>query len=141
MKRIWQVFAVLLTLGIALPAAAQVQTGSILVKATDPQNAVMPGVTITISSPVLVSPMVGVTDAGGVYRFPSLAPSTYNVKVELSGFQTLVREGIIVVVGQTTPLELQLKVASVAETCRVVRTRSLTPKRRSRAAIARDTEG
>src|SRR3984885_13987112 len=31
--------------------------------------------------------------------------------------------------------------ASVAETCRVVRTRSLTPRRRSRAAIERETEG
>jgi hypothetical protein len=115
-----QVFAVLAAIALAVPAAAQIQTGSILVKASDPQNAVMPGVTVTISSPVLVSgTMTGVTDAGGVYRFPSLVPGTYNVRVELSGFQTLVREGIIVVVGQTTPLELQLKVAAVAETITV----------------------
>ncbi|MBZ5556712.1 MAG: TonB-dependent receptor [Acidobacteriia bacterium] len=120
MKRMWQLFVLLAALGIALPAAAQVQTGSILVKATDAQNAVIPGVTITISSSVLVSgTTIGVTDAGGVYRFPSLAPGTYNVRLELSGFQTLVREGIIVVVGQTTPLELQLKVAAVAETITV----------------------
>ena len=31
--------------------------------------------------------------------------------------------------------------ASLAETCRVVRTRSLTPRRRSNAAIERETEG
>ena len=49
---------------------------------------VMPGVSITISSPVLVAgSMTGVTDAGGVNRFPSLVPGTYTVKVELSGFQ------------------------------------------------------
>ena len=35
----------------------------------------------------------------------------------------------------------QASPASVAETCRVVRTRSLTPKRRSSAAMARETEG
>jgi hypothetical protein len=119
MKRMWQLFVLLAALGLAFPAAAQVQTGSILVKTSDQQNAVMPGVTVTISSSVLVSTMTGVTDAGGVYRFPSLAPGTYNVRLELSGFQTLVREGIIVVVGQTTPLELQLKVAAVAETITV----------------------
>jgi carboxypeptidase family protein/TonB-dependent receptor-like protein len=120
MKRMWQAFAVLAAIAFAIPAAAQVQTGSILVKAADQQNAVMPGVTVTISSPVLVAgSMVGVTDAGGVYRFPSLVPGTYAVKLDLSGFQTLVREGIIVVVGQTTPLDLQLKVASVAETITV----------------------
>ncbi|MBI3490331.1 MAG: TonB-dependent receptor [Acidobacteria bacterium] len=120
MRRILRVFAVLAAIGVAMPAAAQVQTGSILVKATDQQNAVMPGVIITISSPVLVAgSMTGVTDAGGVYRFPSLVPGTYTVKLDLSGFQTLVREGIIVVVGQTTPLELTLRVASVAETITV----------------------
>ena len=38
------------------PAAAQVQTGSMhAVRTTDEQNAVMPGVAVTISSPVLVS--------------------------------------------------------------------------------------
>ena len=57
----------------------------------------MPGATVTISSPVLVAgSMTGVTDAGGVYRFPSLVPGTYNVKVELQGFQTLTRESIVV---------------------------------------------
>ena len=46
----------------------------------------MPGVAVTITSPVLVAgTMTGVTDAGGVYRFPSLAPGTYSVKLELQG--------------------------------------------------------
>ena len=46
----------------------------------------MPGVTVTISSPVLVAgSMTGVTDAGGVDRFPSLVPGTYAVKLELAG--------------------------------------------------------
>src|SRR5712691_11647294 len=109
-------FCAIVLVGMAHAALAQVQTGSILVKTADEQNAVMPGVTITISSPVLVSgSMTGVTDAGGVYRFPSLAPGTYTVKLELAGFQTLLREGIVVLVGQTTPLDITLKVASVAE--------------------------
>jgi hypothetical protein len=109
-----------LVVGIAAPARAQVQTGSILVRATDQQGAVTPGVTITISSPVLVSgSMTGVTDAGGAYRFPSLVPGTYSVRLELSGFQTLVREGIAVLVGQTTPIDASLKVATLAETVTV----------------------
>ena len=56
---------------LAGQAQAQVQTGSILVKATDEQGAVMPGVTVTISSPVLVAGQTtGVTDAGGVISLP-----------------------------------------------------------------------
>jgi hypothetical protein len=121
MRRILSVVAVLAAIaGIAAPALAQVQTGSILVRALDQQGAVTPGVTITISSPVLVGgSMTGVTDAGGAYRFPSLVPGTYSVKLELSGFQTLVREGIIVLVGQTTPIDASLKVATLAETVTV----------------------
>jgi hypothetical protein len=111
---------VVATLSVAAPAFAQVQTGSILVKAVDEQGAVMPGVSITISSPVLVSgSMTAVTDAGGVYRFPSLVPGSYSVKLELSGFQTVTRENISVLVGQTTPVDFSMKVAALAESITV----------------------
>src|SRR6185436_13335874 len=87
MTRILRFFAVLAAFGLAAPVAAQVQTGSILVRATDQQGAVAPGVTVTISSPVLVAgSMTGVTDSGGVFRFPSLIPGTYSIRTELSGF-------------------------------------------------------
>jgi Carboxypeptidase regulatory-like domain/TonB-dependent Receptor Plug Domain len=116
MSRMLRFLAVAFVLGAAVPALAQVQTGSILVRATDDQGAVVPGVTITISSPVIISgTMAGVTDAGGVFRFPSLNPGTYGVKVELSGFQTVTRENVVVLVGQTTPLDFGMKVASLAE--------------------------
>ncbi len=115
MRRILRVFAVLGMVGLTAPALAQVQTGSILTRATDEQGAIMPGVAITISSPVLVSgTMTGVTDAGGVYRFPSLVPGTYSVQLELSGFQTITRQNIVVLVGQTTPVEFTMKVAGVS---------------------------
>ena len=120
MRRFVRLALVLAAMSSAMPAMAQVQTGSILVKATDQQNAVMPGAGITISSPALLSgSMTGVTDAGGVYRFPSLVPGTYSVKVELQGFQSIIRENVAVLVGQTTPVEMQMKVATVAETVTV----------------------
>ena len=104
----------------ALPVAAQVQTGSILVRVTDQQGGAVPGVTITLSSPVLVAgTMTGVTDTGGVNRFPSLQPGLYSVKLELQGFRTVIRENVLVVVGQTVPLDLSLSVATVAETVTV----------------------
>src|SRR5438045_9757344 len=100
----------------AIPARAQVQTGSILVKAVDQQGAVVPGVTITITSPVLVSgSMTAVTDAGGTYRFPSLVPGTYEVKLELSGFQSVVRQGIPVLAGRPTPIQQGLNAARAAD--------------------------
>ncbi len=115
MKRIVS-FVVVLALALASSVSAQVQTGSILIRAVDEQGAVVPGVSVTISSPVLVAgSMSGVTDAGGVNRFPSLVPGEYSVKVELSGFRSVTRENIAVLVGQTTPVEFSMKVASLAE--------------------------
>jgi hypothetical protein len=118
----WKLVLSLLLAAIvmAAPAFAQVQTGSILVKAVDEQGAVLPGATVTISSPVLVAgQMTGATDAGGAYRFPSLPPGMYSVKLDLQGFQTIVRENIVVSVGQTTPVDFSLKVATVQETVTV----------------------
>jgi len=116
MKRIFSGLIVLAALLAATAASAQVQTGSILVKAVDDQGAVVPGVSVTISSPVLVAgSMTGVTDAGGVNRFPSLVPGTYSIKLELTGFQTITRENIVVLVGQTTPVDFSMKLASLAE--------------------------
>ena len=75
---------------------------------------------MTISSTALVAGTLnGVTVASGVYRFPSLVPGTYTARVELQGFQSVVRENLAVVVGQTIQVELTLKVASVAETVTV----------------------
>jgi hypothetical protein len=109
------VLSLLVAGALAAPAAAQVQTGSILVKAIDEKGGAIPGVNVTISSPVLVTPQSGATDVGGAYRLPGLPPGTYSVKFELSGFQTTVRENVYVNVGQTTPLDMTLKVAALSE--------------------------
>ena len=55
MSRMLRFLAVSIALTVAAPAAAQVQTGSILVRAVDEQGAVVPGATVTITSPVLVA--------------------------------------------------------------------------------------
>ena len=121
MRRVLRAAAWLLAAVVSsVTASAQVQTGSILVRSVDEQGAVVPGVAVTIASPVLVSGThTGVTDAGGVYRFVSLPPGTYTVKVELSGFQSVNREGVTVGVGNTTPVDFTMKVGGVTETMTV----------------------
>jgi hypothetical protein len=105
---------------LASAAFAQVQTGSILVRSVDEQGAVVPGATITISSPVLVAgTQTGVTDSAGAYRFPSLPPGTYTIKTELSGFQTVIREDVAVSAGSTTPIDITMKVGALTETMTV----------------------
>jgi Carboxypeptidase regulatory-like domain/TonB-dependent Receptor Plug Domain len=117
-----RIAALLIAFSAALTTSvlAQVQTGSILVRANDAQGAVVPGVAVSISSPVLVAgQMTSTTDASGACRFPSLPPGTYTVKLELQGFQSVIRENIVVAVGQTTPVDLAMNVATLQESVTV----------------------
>ena len=109
------VAALIFACAAPLAAFAQIQTGSILVKAVDQQGAVIPGASVTITSPVLPTPLSGVTDAQGVYRFPALTVGTYQVRVSLQGFKTSVREGLQVLQGQTASIEAQLSVGGMTE--------------------------
>ena len=103
----------------AVFASAQVQTGSILVRAFDDQGAVVPGATITITSSILPQAINGVTDTGGVYRIPGLAAGTYKVTTSLTGFQTVIRDEIILVQGQTVTLDFKMKLSSLSESVTV----------------------
>ena len=64
-------------LAIAVPSAAQLRnSGSIAGTVTDESGAVLPGVTITATSPALqVKQLDTVTDASGHYLFPDLPGS------------------------------------------------------------------
>jgi hypothetical protein len=118
MLRKLSLVGILLMLSVALAPAtawAQVQTGSIFVKATDEQNASVPGATITLTSSILPQAVTGVTDSTGSFRFPSLGVGTYNIKIALPGFQTVTRKGVIVLQGQTVTVDISMKLSSVAE--------------------------
>src|SRR3954469_9466212 len=79
----------------AAAAHAQVQTGSIVGVASDPSNAVLPGVTVSLSGERLIGGVqTQVTDATGAYRFDRLPPGAYTVKFELPGFKTVTRDAI-----------------------------------------------
>jgi Carboxypeptidase regulatory-like domain len=55
---------------------------------TDESGAVLPGVTVTVTSPSLQVPsMTSVTDAKGEFRITPLPIGTYMVEYSLSGFQ------------------------------------------------------
>src|SRR5215470_17279980 len=117
------VVAVLAACLMAAPAFAQgggaSTTGSINGKVSDTSGGVLPGVTVTASSPSLMGVQNTVTDAGGNYRFPALPPGTYTVAFELPGFNTLKRENIQIAMGFTAAVNVELAVASLQETVTV----------------------
>jgi hypothetical protein len=110
--------AVVLVLVLVAPAAAQT-TGGINGTVSDNTGAVLPGVTVTASSTALMGVQTAVTNESGAYRFPSLPPGTYKLAYQLSGFSGVVREDIVVNIGFTATINVQLQLATLEETVTV----------------------
>src|SRR5687768_6695724 len=118
--RAWSVcLALAMLLAAAAPAAAQDFRGRINGVVTDNTGAVLPGVTVTATSPALIQPQVQVTGEDGSYRLIALPAGVYTLTFELTGFSTLKREGIRVIINQMLPVDAQLQVATLQETVTV----------------------
>jgi hypothetical protein len=104
---------------LSAPASAQIGQGRLTGVVTDAQGAVLPGVTVTATSPSLIGVQTALTEADGRFRFPALPSGVYKLRFELSGFSTVERENIQVVLGQTITIDNQLKIASLNETVTV----------------------
>src|SRR6516164_2752370 len=100
-------------------AAAQVSTGEIFGKATDGTGAVTPGVTVTLTGPALIQPIVETTTETGAYRFPRIPIGTYEVVFELAGFKRYVRSDIIIQAGFNAEVNAKLELSTVQETVTV----------------------
>jgi hypothetical protein len=110
-------FVLLLT---AVSAHAQVTTGNIIGAVRDNSDAVLPGVTATLTSPVLPGgPRSTVTNAEGEYRFTGLQPGTYALKVEMQGFSSYEETDLRVLASSTIERIVKLGVANVSETITV----------------------
>ena len=117
-----RVYALVFSMLLASSAAfAQVSssTGSINGKVTDNTGGVLPGVTVTASSPSMQGIRTDVTNEAGEYRFPAVAPGQYKLVYELAGFGTVNREGVQVGLGFTATVNTELGVASLQETVTV----------------------
>jgi len=117
----------LLTLASALLVATSAfaqgggasSTGTIQGRVTDAQSALLPGVTITAISPALLGAQTTITSDTGNYRFPAVPPGTYTLTYELSGFNTVKREGIQISLGFTANVNVELQLATLQETVTV----------------------
>src|SRR5215510_7902182 len=91
-------FMLTLTLSAAV-VHAQVLTGNIIGTVTDDSGAVLPGVTVTLTSSALpAGPVSTTTNDRGQYRFTQLNPGTYALTTSLAGFSTYEERDLRVVV-------------------------------------------
>jgi hypothetical protein len=86
----------------------------------DTSGAVLPGVTIEVSSPALITKVrTGVTDETGQYRIPDLPPGTYKVTFTLPSFATVVREDVELRGAGVVTIGAEMRVGTVSESVTV----------------------
>jgi len=118
-KCVIAVWALVVLCGLTDVASAQQTAGNIAGRVVDQQNAALPGVTVTAKQADTGFIRTVTTDGEGLFRLTALPVGTYDVIIEMSGFSTLDRKGIVLNVSQTLNLDVQLKIASVSETVTV----------------------
>ncbi len=114
-------FTLLVTaVALVLPGAAEAQLqAGISGQVTDETGGVLPGVTVSASSPATIDVRVAVTDGEGRYSLVSLTPGTYAVEYGLPGFSTVRREGLELTSGFNANVDIQMGVGGVEETVTV----------------------
>jgi hypothetical protein len=95
---------------------AQTRTGTITGTVTDESGAILPGVTVTLTSEALIAgTSVTTTDPAGAYRFVALLPGSYDVKFELAGFTSTTRAAIRVESAFVATVNVVMGVGGVQE--------------------------
>src|SRR5687767_11693451 len=112
-------FVVTLCAVLLAPALAAAQA-SIAGVVRDPSGAVLPGVTVEASSPVLIEKVrTAVTDGSGLYRIVDLRPGTYTVSFTLPGFKTFRRDGVVLATDFNATVNGEMAVGGLEETITV----------------------
>jgi hypothetical protein len=105
---------------VLVPTVARAQGAAIGGVVKDTSGAVLPGVNVEASSPVLIEKTrTAVTDGAGQYKVISLLPGTYTVTFTLQGFASVKREGVEVTGTATAAINAEMKVGALAETITV----------------------
>lgn len=120
MSRKWLAPVMLLALFLVCSVRGAAQTsGEITGVVTDASGAAVSGATVTVTNVATNAARQVPTNSEGVYNFPSLLPGIYTLKIEQSGFKSVVRDNIQLQVQQVARIDVSLEVGAVGETVTV----------------------
>ncbi len=109
-------FAVALAMVVAAASVhAQLGAGALSGRLIDQSGDAVPGAFLTAIEDGTALTRTAVTGPDGSYTIPALPPGTYRIRAELSGFRTLIRQGVRIATGETVRLDLQLQLGTMAE--------------------------
>jgi len=87
--------------------------------ATDPQGAVLPGVSISVSSATVPGIRTSIPDQRGEFRVPDLPPGEYTLTASSMVSPTFMRTPIVINAGLNVTLDIAMSVGAITETVQV----------------------
>src|SRR6202047_5398836 len=90
-------------------ASAQQTGATVRGVVADPENAVIPGATVTLT-PASGKALITQSQSDGTYVLRNVPPGTYSVTVTMPGFASYVKQGVRVAPGQTLTLDVQMAI-------------------------------
>ena len=104
-----------------LPSAilAQSQNSSLSGSVSDASGAVMPNVSLTLTSVERQSVAKATSNSAGLYTFPNLEPGNYELEAKASGFRPFVQKGISLSIGQSVHVDLKMEIGSDVQSIEV----------------------
>jgi hypothetical protein len=97
------------------PLLAQGVASTISGKVTDTTGAVLPGVEVTVTNVGTAQSRLAISGDEGRYSVPQLSVGDYEVRAELAGFQTGVRRGIQLAIGQEAVVDFTMQIGAITE--------------------------
>jgi hypothetical protein len=114
--------------------------GTINGSVMDPNKAVIPGATVTVTDVDTGVSHVYTTDSAGLYTAPFLLPGHYQVSATATNFGKVQANGINLLVGQTLTINLTMKVTSATTTVEVSATNEILDTEKTEVSQVVDTE-
>src|ERR1700732_3777486 len=111
--------ALLLSILCSHPVHGQVVGGTISGTISDKSGAVVANATVSLQNLATGVNTTVTTNAQGLYSLPNLLPGNYQQKVSAVGFETSIRNGIILTVGSQMVSNVEMRVGAVNETLEV----------------------
>lgn len=122
-------------------AGAQQSLSTVQGRVIDESGALVPGATVVLRDGARGLVRTEVTDAQGFYTVRLVPSGAYDLEVSLSGFQTVRREAVRLMVGQVVELDFTLGLAAVEEVVVVTgETPLIEAGRASAAGYVEETE-
>ncbi len=104
---------------LAAAGSAAAQNAQIGGRITDPSGAVVPGTAIVIINNATGVQRNTVSNEEGYYSVPALQPGKYRVGTQKEGFRPLIRDEVVVRVGDRITLDLAMEVGAATESVTV----------------------